>query len=82
MTVATEPVEFDPFSDDFFQHPYEIYKRLRDEAPVYYNEKYDFYALTRHEDVTAAFRDYETSPRLAVSTSPWSSRASRSPHRW
>jgi cytochrome P450 len=59
LTAATR-VEFDPYSDDFFQHPYEIYKRLRDEAPVYYNEKYDFYALTRHEDVTAAFRDFET----------------------
>lgn len=59
MTAPTR-VEFDPYSDDFFQHPYEIYRRMRDEAPVYYNEKYGFYALTRHEDVTAAFRDYET----------------------
>jgi cytochrome P450 len=33
---------------------------MRDEAPVYYSEKYDFYALTRHEDVSAAFRDFET----------------------
>jgi cytochrome P450 len=59
LTAPTR-VEFDPYSDDFFQHPYEIYRRMRDEAPVYYNEKYDFYALTRHEDVTAAFRDFET----------------------
>jgi cytochrome P450 len=59
LTAPTR-VEFDPYSDDFFQHPYEIYRRMRDEAPVYYNEKYGFYALTRHEDVTAAFRDYET----------------------
>lgn len=60
MTVTAEPVEFDPFSDDFFEHPYEIYRRLRDQAPVYYSEKYDFYAITRHEDVTAAFKDTET----------------------
>ena len=33
---------------------------MRDEAPVYYNEEHDFYALTRHEDVAAAFKDYET----------------------
>jgi cytochrome P450 len=59
LTAPTR-VEFDPYSDDFFKHPYEIYRRMRDEAPVYYNEKYGFYALTRHEDVTAAFRDYET----------------------
>jgi cytochrome P450 len=58
LTLAA--VEFDPFSDDFFKHPYEIYRRMRDEAPVYYSEKYDFYALTRHEDVTMAFKDTDT----------------------
>jgi cytochrome P450 len=51
---------FDPFSQDFFDDPYEIYRRLRQDAPVYYSEQYDFYALTRHEDVSAAFKDYET----------------------
>ena len=58
--TTTQPVEFDPFSDDFFNHPYEIYTRMRDEAPVYYNERYDFYALTRHEDVAAGIIDFET----------------------
>jgi cytochrome P450 len=57
----TKPkVVSDPFSDDFFNSPYETYRRMREEAPVYYDEKYDFYALTRHEDVAAAYRDYET----------------------
>ncbi|OIN81750.1 cytochrome P450 [Mycobacterium malmoense] len=57
----TKPkVVFDPFSEDFFNSPYETYRRMREEAPVYYDEKYDFYALTRHEDVAAAFKDYET----------------------
>jgi cytochrome P450 len=51
---------FDPFSEEFFNGPYEIYRRLRDEAPVYCNEEYDFYALTRHKDVAAAFKDFET----------------------
>jgi cytochrome P450 len=58
--TVTAPVEFDPFSDDFFEHPYEIYRRMRDAAPVYYSEKYDFYAVTRHEDVTMAYKDVET----------------------
>ncbi|SOJ56405.1 Putative cytochrome P450 123 [Mycobacterium simulans] len=58
MTTAT--VVFDPFSEEFFNSPYETYRRMRDEAPVYYSEEYDFYALTRHEDVAAAFKDYET----------------------
>jgi cytochrome P450 len=58
MTTAT--VVFDPFSEDFFNSPYETYRRMREEAPVYYSEQYDFYALTRHEDVAAAYKDYET----------------------
>jgi cytochrome P450 len=33
---------------------------MRDEAPVYYNEEYGFYALTRHEDVAPGFKDFET----------------------
>ena len=59
MTV-TDDWEFDPLSDSFFNDPYPIYQRMRDEAPVYYNERYDFYALSRHDDVTAAFKNYET----------------------
>lgn len=58
MTTAT--VLFDPFSEDFFNSPYETYRRMREEAPVYYSREYDFYALTRHDDVAAAFKDYET----------------------
>jgi cytochrome P450 len=56
MTTTTQV--FDPFSDDFFNGPYETYRRMRDEAPVYYNEQYDFYALTRHADVAAAYKDF------------------------
>lgn len=51
---------FDPFSQEFFDDPYECYRWMRTEAPVYYSEQYDFYALTRHEDVAAAYKDYET----------------------
>jgi cytochrome P450 len=59
MTVTTNPVEFDPFSDEYFNDPYELYGRLRDEAPVYYSERYGFYALSRFADVLAAHRDWE-----------------------
>ncbi|WP_416584760.1 cytochrome P450 [Mycolicibacterium elephantis] len=52
--------EFDPFSQDFFDGAYDTYRRLRDEAPVYYNAKWDFWALTRYEDVTPATKDHET----------------------
>ncbi len=53
-------VTFDPFSDEYFNDPYDIYLRMQDEAPVYYNEEHDFYALTRHADVAAALKDYES----------------------
>ncbi|WP_099021076.1 cytochrome P450 [Mycolicibacterium palauense] len=57
----TKPrVVFDPFSDEYFNDPYDIYLRMQDEAPVYYSEEMDFYALTRHEDVAAALKDHET----------------------
>jgi cytochrome P450 len=59
MSVTATPVEFDPFSDEFFDDPYELYGRLRDEAPVYYSERHGFYALSRFTDVLAAHRDWE-----------------------
>ncbi len=58
MTMSQ--VVFDPFSDDFFNNPFATYQRMRDEAPVYYNDVYDFYALTRHADVTAALKNTST----------------------
>jgi cytochrome P450 len=57
--VDQGPPEFDPFSDVFFNDPYPTYKRLRDEAPVYCNATYGFYALTRHEDVAEAYKHHE-----------------------
>ena len=58
--MTTSELVFDPFSKEFFEDPQTIYRRMREEAPVYYNQEYDFYALTRHEDVAAAFKDFET----------------------
>jgi cytochrome P450 len=57
--VAESPPEFDPFSEDFFNGAYDTYRRLRDEAPVYYNAKWDFWALTRYDDVAPGTRDHE-----------------------
>jgi cytochrome P450 len=55
--VIEDAVEFDPFSDTFFDDPYDTYARLRDEAPVYFSERYGFYALSRFADVMAAHND-------------------------
>jgi len=52
--------DFDPYSDVFFNDPYDVYRRLRDEAPVYRNDHYGFYALSRYDDVVAAHRDWRT----------------------
>src|SRR4029453_18177053 len=57
--VSTTTVEFGPFSDEYFDDPSEVYRRLRDEAPVYFSERYRFYALSRFADVVAAHRDWQ-----------------------
>jgi len=58
--VTKSKLVFDPFSEEYFNNPFDIYRRMREEAPLYYDERGDFYALTRHEDVAAAFKDFET----------------------
>ena len=58
--MTTSQLVFDPFSEEFFNGPWELYRRMREEAPVYYNSEHDFYALSRHEDVSAAYKDFAT----------------------
>ncbi len=52
-------LSYDPYNVEIDADPYPTYKRLRDEAPVYYNENFDFWALSRFADVEAALRDVE-----------------------
>ncbi len=59
-TARTPPPVFDPFSEEFFDDPYELYRRMRDEAPVSFNEQYGFWALFRYEDVARAHREWQT----------------------
>ncbi len=54
------PPRFDPFADEYFDDPYDLYRRMRDEVPVSYNDSYGFWALFRHEDVRAAHLDWQT----------------------
>ncbi len=58
--ASTTEVYYDPFDFDIDDDPYPIWKRLRDEAPLYYNEKYNFYALSRYEDVAHELTNWET----------------------
>ncbi|CDO06127.1 cytochrome P450 [Mycolicibacterium cosmeticum] len=58
--MTTAELVFDPFSEEYFNNPFEIYRRMRTEAPLYYSADQDFYALTRHVDVAAALKDHES----------------------
>ena len=51
---------WDPFTPELRDDPYPLWKRMRDEAPVWHNEKYDFWVLTRFHDIEAAHRDPAT----------------------
>lgn len=57
---AVSDVYYDPFDFDIDDDPYPIWRRLRDEAPLYYNEKFDFYALSRYEDVARELPNFQT----------------------
>ena len=58
MTVTD--VYYDPWDYTIDADPYPVWRRLRDEAPVYYNEQHDFYALSRYDDVLNGLVDTET----------------------
>ncbi len=51
---------WDPFDIELDREPYAVWRRLRDDAPLYRNERFDFYALSRYADVEAAHRDNAT----------------------
>ncbi|ABM13989.1 MULTISPECIES: cytochrome P450 [Mycolicibacterium] len=51
---------YDPYDQGIVADPYPTYARLRDEAPLYYNGRYDFWALSRHADVEKALQDWST----------------------
>src|SRR5262245_30353259 len=53
-------MELNPFSYEFHDDPYPTYGWLRAHAPLYYNERLDFYALSRFRDVLAAAQDWQT----------------------
>jgi cytochrome P450 len=59
MTTTESAVYFDPFDLDIKANPYEVYRRLRDEAPLYYNEEHDFYLVSRFADMQRMLADRE-----------------------
>jgi cytochrome P450 len=53
-------VRFNPYSYEFHDDPFAVYRRLRDDAPCYRNDDLGFWALSRYDDVVSALHDPET----------------------
>ena len=61
MTGASAvEVYYDPYDFAIDDDPYPVWKRLRDEAPLYFNEKYNFFALSRYDDVFRELHNWDT----------------------
>jgi cytochrome P450 len=60
MVTSTTDVYYDPYDVDINANPYPVYRRLREEAPLYYNDVHDFYAASRFEDVEKGFLDAQS----------------------
>ena len=61
MTETSEPgLYYDPFDIEIDKDPHPVWRRLREEAPLYYNEKHDFFALSRFDDVEKGLKDWDT----------------------
>ncbi len=60
MSVTQPDVYYDPYDFEIDSDPYPVWKALRDRQPLYYNERYDFFALSRFDDVRPAILDWQT----------------------
>jgi cytochrome P450 len=62
MTTTSTPPElrYDPYDIDIDVDPYPTWTRLRDDAPLYWNDEHGFWALSRWDDVRPALLDWET----------------------
>ncbi len=56
----TVELYYDPFDYEIDDDPYPVWQRMRAEAPLYFNDKYNFYALSRYDDVARALPDWQT----------------------
>ena len=60
QAATQDELYYDPYSVDLNMDPYAVFARIREEAPLYYNDKHDFYALSRFDDVNRALINHET----------------------
>jgi cytochrome P450 len=59
MSTIDSDIYYDPYDFEIDTNPYPIWKQLREECPLYYNEKYDFFALSRFADVERGLVEWE-----------------------
>jgi cytochrome P450/ferredoxin-NADP reductase len=59
VSSAALNVNYDPLSYAAYDHPYELYRQLREHAPVYYNAERDLYVVSRYADVQACLRNHQ-----------------------
>lgn len=60
MNGAVSDVYYDPYDFEIDTDPYPVFRRMREERPLYYNDRYDFYALSRFDDVERSSIDWST----------------------
>jgi len=58
--TGASDARYDPYDVEINADPYPAFRRLREEAPLYYNEPYDFFAVSRYADVERGLADRET----------------------
>jgi cytochrome P450 len=60
VTTTSSDVSYDPYDVGINADPYPVFRRLREEAPLYRNEEHDFYAVSRFADVERGLVDRDT----------------------
>jgi cytochrome P450 len=60
--MSSAGISFDPYDVELAQDPYPTYRRLRAEAPLYYNERYDFFAISKFTDCNSSLPNWSTFP--------------------
>lgn len=60
MTTSQPDIYYDPFDNEIDKDPHPVWRRMRAEAPLWFNEKHRFYALSRFSDIDACIVDWDT----------------------
>jgi cytochrome P450 len=53
-------IYYDPYDFEIDADPHPIWRRMRDEAPLYRNDEYEFFALSRYDDVASGLTDWRS----------------------